>query len=61
MSNGYTFVENDTKSKEGYCPSCEWRGDISNCMQQLEQESYEESPYLVAFCPRCNCDEVQSI
>ena len=39
---------------KGCCSECDWRGLLSECETELEQETWELPPYEIYLCPRCN-------
>lgn len=35
------------------CSQCGWRGNVSECDTDMEQDGWEGTPYMIHLCPRC--------
>ena len=35
------------------CSNCGWKGEISDCETEQEQDGFEGTPYTIHICPVC--------
>lgn len=55
MNDIIESTESTEDDKPDYCKcsKCGWSGDVAECATEMEQDGWENPPYVVHLCPKC--------